>query len=198
MKKIKNMTYPDFKKSFASFFKRHGINDDFDMSYSVINAAYPLLTDKEAAINVFYDIFRYGFMAGYKQKEKAVNDRTKKHIYNENQRKLVELTYYLPFGRSAEYFYTMMALDLHKYGLERLLPKKQRKNLEECVKAIERHNVTKQEEANKKLEQKRTAMTPEEKEQSNLKFEMLQKTLHVENLQTIKKILEIIKEGELS
>lgn len=198
MKKMKNMNYAESVNAFAKFSQKHSITDDYDMNYQVINDITPLLTNREESVNALYNIYCYGFMAGYKQKEKAVNDHTKKHIYNENQRKLVELTYYLPFGRSAEYFYTMMALDLHEYGLERLLPKKQRKNLEECVKAIERHNVTKQEEANKKLEQKRAATTPEEKEQSNLKFEMLQKTLHVENLQTIKKILEIIKEGELS
>lgn len=198
MKKIKNMTYLDVKKSLASFSKKHSINDDFDMSYSVINAVYPLPTEKEAVINVFYDIFRYGFMAGYKQKEKAVRDHIESHMHNESQRKLFELAYYLPFGSSAEYFYTMMVLMLHENEIEQALPRKQRQDFTECLKAAEQRKEKKQEEANREREQKKAAMTPEEKEQSDLKFEMLQKTLHVENLQTIKKILEIIKENELS
>lgn len=188
MKKISNMTYTDFQKGFASFSKKHSINDDFDMNYSIINAVQPLLTDKEAVINAFYDVFCYGFMAGYKQKEKEVKDHMESHMFNDSQRKLVELAYYLPFGRGAEEFYTYMALRLHHDNvIEKYLPAKQRKPFIECYQASEQRIAEKQEEA---------AMTLEEKEQRDLKFEMQQKTLYVEDLQIIKKILEIIKESE--
>lgn len=196
MKKIRNMTYEDARKSFASFSKKHSIKDDFDMNYSIINAVQPLLTDKEALINTFYDVFCYGFMAGYKQKEKEIKDHMESHMFNESQRKLVELAYYLPFGKCTEYFYTFMVLTLHSdyEYLESFLPAKQRKPFIECYKASEQRQEKRNEEARKEREQKRASMTPEEKEQSDLKFEMMQKILYVEDLQTIKQILDIIKE----
>lgn len=40
-------------------------------------------------------------------------------------------------------------------------------------------------------------MTPEKKEQNDLKFEMMQKILYVEDLQTMKQILDIIKGREV-
>ena len=40
-------------------------------------------------------------------------------------------------------------------------------------------------------------MTPGKKEQNDLKFEMMQKILYVEDLQTIKQILDIIKGREV-
>lgn len=191
------MTYADFQKGFASFSKKHSINDDFDMNYSVINTVQPLLTDKEAVINAFYDVFRYGFMAGYKQKEKEVKDHMESHMFNDSQRKLVELAYYLPFGIGAEEFYAYMVLRLHHdENAEKWLPVKQRKSFVEYYQASEQRIAKKQEEADKKREQKEAAMTPEEKEQSDLKFEMMQKTLYVEDLRTIKQILEIIKFNE--
>lgn len=198
MKKICNMTYEDARKSFASFSKKHSIKDDFDMNYSIINAVQPLLTDKEAVINTFYDVFCYGFMAGYKQKEKEVKDHMESHMFNESQRKLVELAYYLPFGKGAEYFYTFMALKLH-YDYEQLetfLPAKQHKPFIECYKASEQRIAKRREEADRKREQKEATMTPEEKEQRDLKFEMQQKALYVDDVRTIKQILEIIKSNE--
>lgn len=179
-------------------FPKHSINDDFDMNYSVINAVQPLLTDKEAVINTFYDVFCYGFMAGYKQKEKEVKDHMESHMFNDSQRKLVELAYYLPFGKRAEYFYIFMVLILHSdyEHLEHFLPAKQRKLFIECYKASEQRQEKRDEEARKEREQKEAAMTPEEKERRDLKFEMQQKTLYIEDLQTIKQILEIIKSNE--
>lgn len=197
MKKIYNMTYEDARKSFASFSKKHSIKDDFDMNYSIINAVQPLLTDKEAVINTFYDVFCYGFMAGYKQKEKEVKDHMESHMFNDSQRKLVELAYYLPFGIGAEEFYIYMVLRLHHDGnIEKYLPAKQRKPFVEYYQASEQRIAKKQEEADKQRKQKEAAMTPEEKERRDLKFEMQQKTLYVEDLQTIKQILEIIKSNE--
>lgn len=156
MKKIRNMTYEDARNSFDSFSKKHSIKDDFDMNYSIINAAQSLLTDKEAVINTFYDVFCYGFMAGYKQKEKEVKDHMESHMFNENQRKLVELAYYLPFGSGAEYLYTFMVLTLHSYYeyLESFLPAKQRKSFIECYKASEQRQEKSNEEARKEHDQK--------------------------------------------
>ena len=163
MKKIRNMTYEDARNSFDSFSKKHSIKDDFDMNYSIINAAQSLLTDKEAVINTFYDVFCYGFMAGYKQKEKEVKDHMESHMFNESQRKLVELAYYLPFGSCAEYFYTFMVLTLHSdyEYLESFLPAKQRKSFIECYKASEQRQEKRNEEARKEHDQKRASMTPE-------------------------------------
>lgn len=199
MKKIRNMTYEDARNSFDSFSKKHSIKDDFDMNYSIINAAQSLLTDKEAVINTFYDVFCYGFMAGYKQKEKEVKDHMESHMINESQRKLVELAYYLPFGSCAEYFYTFMVLTLHSdyEYLESFLPAKQRKSFIECYKASEQRQEKRNEEARKEHDQKRASMTPEKKEHNDLKFEMMQKILYVEDLQAIKQILDIIKGREV-
>lgn len=199
MKKIRNMTYKDARNSFDSFSKKHSIKDDFDMNYSIINDAQSLLTDKEAVINTFYDVFCYGFMAGYKQKEKEVKDHMESHMFNESQRKLIELAYYLPFGSGAEYFYTFMVLKLHSdyEYLESFLPAKQRKSFIECYKTSEQRQEKRNEEARKEHEQKRASMTPEKKEQNDLKFEMMQKILYVEDLQTIKQILDIIKGREV-
>ena len=63
------------------------------------------------------------------------------HIYNESQRKLVELAYYLPLGSGAEYFYTMMVLLSHNDGVEMLLPKKQQKDFADCMKATEQYKA---------------------------------------------------------
>lgn len=195
MKKISNMTYADFQKGFASFSKNHSIKDDFDMNYSIINAVQPLLTDKEAVINAFYDVFCYGFMAGYKQKEKELKDHMESHMFNESQRKLVEFAYYLPFGKDAEYFYTFMALKLHYdyEHLETFLPAKQRKPFIECYKASEQRIAKQKEENEKRYEQKRATMTPEEKEQRDLKCEVSQKILYVENMEKLKQIKAIIE-----
>lgn len=196
MKKICNMTYEDARKSFASFSKKHSIKDDFDMNYSIINAAQPLLTDKEAVINTFYDVFCYGFMAGYKQHEKELKEKCAKQYVSEAHRNLSELAFYLPYGVSAEYFYSFIVFTLRSYGsnLENCLPKKQRDLFTKYCEEAEQRQEKRNEEAKKEREQKRASMTPEEKEQSDLKFEMIQKTLYVEDLQTIKQILDIIKE----
>lgn len=198
MKKIKNMTYADIKKSFVSFSKKHSINDDFDMNYSVVNNVQPLLTDKESLISVFYDIFCYGFMAGYKQNEKELKEKCSKQYVNEAHRNLSELAFYLPYGVDAKYFYTFIVYKLRSYGsdLERCLPKKQRDLFIKCYEETEQRQEKRNEEAKKEREQKEAAMTPEEKEQRDLKFKMMQKALHVEDLQTIKQIFEIIGSNE--
>lgn len=198
MKKISNMTYADFQKGFASFSKKHSIKDDFDMNYSIINAVQPLLTDKEAVINAFYDVFCYGFMAGYKQNEKELKEKCEKQYVSEAHRNLSELAFYLPYGVNAKYFYTFIVCTLQQYGsdLERCLPKKQRDLFIKCYEEATQRQEKRDEEARKEREQKEADMTPEEKERRDLKFEMQQKTLYVENLQTIKQILEIIKSNE--
>lgn len=189
------MTYEDAKKAFESFSKKHSIDDDFDMNCSIINSIKPQLISNEKIFDSLYDIFCHGFMAGYKQKEKEVKDHMESHMFNDSQRKLVELAYYLPFGKHAEYFYIFMVLILHSdyEDIERFLPAKQRKLFIECYKASEQRQEKRDEEAKKEREQKRAAMTPEEKEQSNLKCEVTQKILYVEDLEKLKQIKAIIE-----
>lgn len=195
MKKIRNMTYDDAKKAFESFSKKHSIDDDFDMNCSIVNSIKPQLISNEKIFDSLYDVFCHGFMAGYKQKEKEVKDHMESHMFNEDQRKLVELAYYLPFGKCTEYFYTFMVLTLHSdyEYIERYLPAKQRKPFIECYKASEQRQEKRNEEARKEREQKRAAMTPEEKEQSDLKCEVTQKILFVENMEKLKQIKAIIE-----
>ena len=114
MKKIGNMNYEELNQAFNSFSKKHSIEDDFDLNYNVINAIKPLLTDNEALINALYNLFRYGFMAGYMQNEA---DR-KAHFHDETHRALTELCFNLPFGPYAEYFYSLMCGKIDRPILE--------------------------------------------------------------------------------
>jgi len=116
MKKIKNMNYEETKQAFGSFSKKHSIKDDFDMSYSVINSIKPLLTDSEEIINTLYNVFCYGFMAGYKQSEaehrkadKKVLDLSK-DVFKDKE-KLLRLIYDMPWwaDTSYQYLYSFIA-----------------------------------------------------------------------------------------
>lgn len=124
MKKIKNMSIDEARQAFISFSKKHSINDNFDMNYSVINSIKPLLTDNEAIINALYDIFCYGFMAGYKQSEADLKAKVDKRMYSDMQRRLLELVYYLPFGYHAEYFYYLMVYSFEDGMLEAFFPRR--------------------------------------------------------------------------
>ena len=72
MKKMKNMNYAESVNAFAKFSQKHSITDDYDMNYQVINDITPLLTNREEFVNALYNIYCYGFMAGYRQKEKEI------------------------------------------------------------------------------------------------------------------------------
>lgn len=195
MKKIRNMTYDDAKKAFESFSKKHSIDDDFDMNCSIVNSIKPQLISNEKIFDSLYDVFCHGFMAGYKQKEKEVKDHMTIHMADETKRKVVELAYYLPLSTVWEYFYNLMVLTLYQdfKGVEKLLPAKQRESFIKCCQAYEQRQEKRNEEARKERDQKRAAMTPEEKEQSDLKCEVTQKILFVENMEKLKQIKAIIE-----
>lgn len=142
MKKLKNMHYKDTVKAFESFSKKHQIIDDYDMSCYVINDAIPLLTNNEQIMDVFYNIYRYGFMAGYKQNSHDVEKKHNKNFYGEHEeyhKKLAALSYYLPFGLHSEYFYRYMVFFLNHSAPEiaNWLPIKQKRDF---LKTLEEHN----------------------------------------------------------
>lgn len=195
MKKIRNMTYEDAKKAFESFSKKHSIDDDFDMNSSIINSIKPQLISNEKIFDSLYDVFCHGFMAGYKQHEKELKEKCAKQYVSEAHRNLSELAFYLPYGVSAEYFYSFIVFTLRSYGsnLEKCLPKKQRDLFTKYCEEAEQRQEKRNEEAKKEREQKRAAMTPEEKEQSDLKCEVTQKILYVEDLEKLKQIKAIIE-----
>ena len=120
MKKIKNMGLDEAKKAFTSFSEKHGIKDDFDMNYSVINSVKPQLTDSEAITNCLYDVFCYSFMAGYKQSGAALKAQIVKHMWNYTQQSLLELVYYLPFGYDVQFHYYHYAYMFPENAISRL------------------------------------------------------------------------------
>lgn len=73
---------------------------------------------------MLYDLFNYGFMAGYKQAEAEQKAKTDKRMYNDMHRRLLELVYYLPFGYNAEYFYYLMVYSFEDGMLEAFFPKR--------------------------------------------------------------------------
>lgn len=111
MKKIKNMNIEEAKAVYLKFEAKHPRNDDFDMSGLQIGQYEELFNkaDKEAFVSLLYDLFNYGFMAGYKQSEADLKTKIDKRVKDDMHRRLLELIYYLPFGYRAEYFYCMMS-----------------------------------------------------------------------------------------
>ena len=85
--------------------------DDFDMGGLTLTQCGEIARgiDREAIPTMLYDLFNYGFMAGYKQAEAKQKAKIDKRMYNDMHRRLLELVYYLPFGYKAEYFYCMMS-----------------------------------------------------------------------------------------
>lgn len=111
MKKIKNLTAAEAKEAFTKWEVKHPRHDDFDFNSAQIGNYKELfrLADRESIIDLIYDLFNYGFMAGYRQSEAEQKAKTDKRMYNDMHRRLLELVYYLPFGYRAEYFYCMMS-----------------------------------------------------------------------------------------
>ena len=71
MKKIKNLTAAEAKEAFTKWEVKHPRHDDFDFNSTQIGNYKELfrLADRESIIDLIYDLFNYGFMAGYKQSE---------------------------------------------------------------------------------------------------------------------------------
>lgn len=111
MKKVKNMNIDEARQAFAKFEAKHPRNDDFDISGLLLSQCGEISrgTDREAISTMLYDLFNYGFMAGYKQSEADLKTKIDKRVKDDMHRKLLELVFYLPFGYRAEYFYCMMS-----------------------------------------------------------------------------------------
>ena len=111
MKKIENMNFQEAKEAFSKWEAKHPRLDGFDMGGLVLTQCGEIArgTDREATATMLYDLFNYGFMAGYKQAEAEQKAKVNKRVKDDMHRKLLELVYYLPFGCKAEYFYCMMS-----------------------------------------------------------------------------------------
>ncbi len=111
MKKIKNMNFQEAKEAFSKWEAKHSRLDGFDMSGLSFTQCGEIArgADREAIATMLYDLFNYGFMAGYKQSEAERKAKIDKRVKDDMHRRLLELVYYLPFGYKAEYFYCMMS-----------------------------------------------------------------------------------------
>lgn len=126
MKKIENMNFKEAKEAFSKWEAKHPRLDGFDMSGSSFTQCGEIArgADREAIVTMLYDLFNYGFMAGYKQAEAEQKAKTDKRMYNDMHRRLLELVYYLPFGYNAEYFYYLMVYSFEDGMLEAFFPKR--------------------------------------------------------------------------
>ena len=159
MKKIKNMNYQEAKKSFESFSKKNEIKDNYDMNIQIVNHIEEAVGKQGILFDAIYDVYCFGFMAGYKQKSKDFETKHNEHFagsHEEAHRKLTELAYYLPFGIDAEYLYAFSVWKLHYDcpGIEQYMPKKQMKDFLEIVQNGEERKEQREAEKTEKTESK--------------------------------------------
>ena len=157
MKKIKNMNYQEAKKSFESFSKKNEIKDNYDMNIQIVNHIEEAVGKQGILLDAIYDVYCFGFMAGYKQKSKDFETKHNEHFagsHEEAHRKLTELAYYLPFGIDAEYLYAFSVLKLHNDcpGIEQRMPRKQMKDFLEIVQKGEERKEQREAEKTEKTE----------------------------------------------
>lgn len=157
MKKIKNMNYQEAKKSFESFSKKNEIKDSYDMNIQIVNHIEEAVGKQGILFDAIYDVYCFGFMAGYKQKSKDFETKHNEHFagsHEEAHRKLTELAYYLPFGIDAEYLYAFSVMKLHLDcpGIEQYLPRKQMKDFLEIVQKGEERKEQREAEKTEKTE----------------------------------------------
>lgn len=138
MKKIKNMNYQEAIQSIENFSKKKSINESFDMNIQVAKDIEALADNQEAFLNAIYNVFRFGFMAGYKQNSKEFEIKHNEHFsgqHEEAHKKLTELAYYLPCGIGAEYLYEIFVafLNNHYPNIEQMMPNKQMKAFLETI-----------------------------------------------------------------
>jgi len=157
MKKIKNLTAAEAKEAFTKWEVKHPRHDDFDFNSAQIGNYKELfrLADRESIIDLIYDLFNYGFMAGYKQAEAELKVKIDKRMYSDMHRRLLELVYYLPFGYHAEYFYYIMVYSFEEGMLEAFYPKRI------ATPALEIRAKSKEKEARKKKQGKRQSVRKE-------------------------------------
>lgn len=185
MKKIKNMTAAEAKQAFTKWEAKHPRHDDFDFNAAQIGNYKELFkqADRESIIDLIYDLFNYGFMAGYKQSEVEQKAKIDKRVKDDMHRKLLELVYYLPFGYRAEYFYCMMSYLLPEDCLY-LMPNRVTKPMLEI--RAERED-RKAKESEPKPEQ-----TAEEKRAGEYRCNIVRMIYDIENLDTIASIYSFI------
>lgn len=185
MKKIENMNFQEAKEAFSKWEVKHPRLDDFDMGGLVLTQCGEIArgADREATATMLYDLFNYGFMAGYKQSEAEQKAKIDKRVKDDMHRKLLELVYYLPFGYRAEYFYCMMSYLLPEECFY-LMPKRITKPMLEI--RAERED-RKSKEAEPELEQ-----TEEEKKTGEYRCNIARMIYDIENLDTIESIYSFI------
>lgn len=185
MKKIENMTFQEAKEAFSKWEAKHPRLDGFDMSGLSFTQCGEIARgiDREATATMLYDLFNYGFMAGYKQAEAEQKAKVNKRVNDDMHRKLLELVYYLPFGYKAEYFYYMMSYLLPEDCLY-LMPNRITKPMLEI--RAERED-RKAKEAETESEQ-----TEEEKKAGEYRCNITRIMYDIESLDTIESIYSFI------
>ena len=185
MKKIENMNFQEAKEACFKWEAKHPRLDGFDMGGLVLTQCEEITrgTDREATATMLYDLFNYGFMAGYKQSEAELKAKIDKRVKDDMHRRLLELVYYLPFGYKAEYFYCMMSYLLPEDCFY-LMPKRITKPMLEI--RAERED-RKSKEAEPEPEQ-----TAEEKQAGEYRCNIARMIYDIESLDTIESIYSFI------
>lgn len=90
MKKIENMNFKEAKEAFSKWEAKHPRLDSFDMGGLVLVQCGEIArgTDREATATMLYDLFNYGFMAGYKQSEAEL--KAKEKAEREERQKVID------------------------------------------------------------------------------------------------------------
>ena len=185
MKKIENMNFKEAKEAFSKWEAKHPRLDGFDMGGLVLTQCGEIAkgTDREATATMLYDLFNFGFMAGYKQSEAEQKAKVNKRVKDDMHRRLLELVYYLPFGYKAEYFYCMMSYLLPEDCFY-LMPNRVTKPMLEI--RAERED-RKSKEAEPEPEQ-----TAEEKQAREYRCNIARMVYDIESLDTIESIYSFI------
>lgn len=183
MKKIENMNFQEAKEACSKWEAKHPRLDGFDMSGLVLTQCEEITrgTDREATATMLYDLFNYGFMAGYKQSEAELKAKIDKRVKDDMHRRLLELVYYLPFGYKAEYFYCMMSYLLPEDCFY-LMPKKITKPMLEI-------RAEREDRKSKEAEPEQTA---EEKQDGEYRCNIARMIYDIESLDTIVSIYSFI------
>lgn len=139
MKKIKNMNITNMKTAFSSFEKKHHIQEDFDANPDVLRESIDALTDLSNASNILYDLFCYGFMAGYKQANADNKANFKKHTYSDEHRQIIELIYRLPItgGYAQDLYYSVIKRMFKDDVMEHFVPSRLSKAIANAFDIIE-------------------------------------------------------------
>lgn len=177
------MNFQEAKEACSKWEAKHPRLDGFDMGGLVLTQCEEITrgTDREATATMLYDLFNYGFMAGYKQSEAELKAKIDKRVKDDMHRRLLELVYYLPFGYKAEYFYCMMSYLLPEDCFY-LMPKKITKPMLEI-------RAERQDRKSKEAEPEQTA---KEKQAGEYRCNIARMIYDIESLDTIVSIYSFI------